>query len=212
MNAYEKSIQLGLSGSDAAVFSTLQAMGLTHTPINRAELMFNLNLLGMLQKVIGNNAAEKWRGTVLTMQDAVNAAGTTQQQAAMALWLSHITNPTNIQWDTTNPLYAAGFWGMYLAFKDQPGMPTTADFAAIAALGGGWIATTVQDFTAQRVAAEAAAAAAEEAEAQAVLNAAKQGYLAEANDAAINAILDDPNITQNELLAAFTTRLAEVWG
>lgn len=212
MNAYEKSKQLGLTGNDTTVFSTLQAMGLTHNPINRAELMFNLNLRKMLQKIVGNNVEEKWRGTVLTMQDAINAGGTQEQKDAMVLWLSHITNPTNVNWNTTDPAYAAGFWGMYLAFRDQPGMPTTADFTAIAALGGGWIATTVQDFTAQRIAAEAAAAAAEEAEAQAVLNAAKQGYLAEANDAAIHAISDDPSITQAELLAAFTTRLAEVWG
>lgn len=211
MNAYEKSQQLGLTGSDATVFSTIQAMGLTHIPINRAELVFNLNLLGMLQKVIGNNASEKWRGTILTMQDAVVAGGTTQQQAAVALWLSHITNPTNIQWDTTNPVYAAGFWGMYLEFKDQPGMPTTADFTAIAALGGGWIATTVQDFTAQRVAAENAIAAAAAAEEEAAVMAQKQAALAEATDTAIHAILDDSGITQNEVLAAFTTRLAEVW-
>lgn len=38
-------------------------------------------------------------------------------------------------------------------------MPTSADFAAIAALGGGWIATTLEDFTAQRLAAESAAVA-----------------------------------------------------
>lgn len=151
--------QLGLTGDDKTQFETLQTYGLTHKPINRAELMFSLNLLGMLQKVISNNADEKWRGSVLTMQDAINAVGTKQQQEAVALWLSHITNVSNVKWDTTNPAYAAGFWGMYVAFRDVPGMPTSADFAAIAALGGGWIATTLEDFTAQRQAAEAAAVA-----------------------------------------------------
>ena len=159
MNAYQKAQQLGLQGTDAEQFAALQQYGLTHNPINRAELMFNLNLLGMLQKVIGNNSDEKWAGTVLTMQDAINAAGTDQQKAAMRLWLSHITNVSNLKWDTTNPQYAAGFWGMYTAFRDLPGMPTSADFAAIAALGGGWIATTLEDFTAQRLAAESAAVA-----------------------------------------------------
>lgn len=47
---------------------------------------------------------------------------------------------------------------MYLAFRDQPGMPTSEDFATIASLGGGWIATTVEDFAAEREAAEHAAA------------------------------------------------------
>lgn len=211
MNAYEKSQQLGLTGTDVEVFAQLQAMGLTHSPINRAELMFNLNLLGMLQKVIGNNAAEKWRGTVLTMQDAINAGGTDLEKNAMALWLSHITNPTNVLWDTTNPLYAAGFWGMYTAYRDQPGMPTTANFTAIAALGGGWIATTVGDFTAQRIAAETAETARLESEANATLATNKQASLSEANDVAITLITDTPTVSKASLVAAFTTRLNLTW-
>lgn len=158
MNAYETAQQLGLTGDDKTQFETLQQYGLTHRPINRAELMFSLNLLGMLQKVISNNADEKWRGSVLTMQDAINAVGTKEQQDAVALWLSHITNISNVKWDTTRPEYAAGFWGMYVAFRDKPGMPTSQDFATVASLGGGWIATTVEDFTSQREAAELALA------------------------------------------------------
>lgn len=211
MNAYEKSQQLGLTGTDAEVFAQLQTMGMTHSPINRAELMFNLNLLKMLQRVVGNNVEEKWRGSVLTMQDAINSVGTQDQKDAMVLWLSHITNTTNLQWDTTNPLYSAGFWGMYTAFKDQPGMPTTANFTAIAALGGGWIATTVGDFTAQRLAAQAAEAARVEAEANAVLATTKQAALAEANDTAITLITDTPSASKTSLIAAFTTRLNETW-
>jgi len=205
MNSYEKAKQLGLTGDDKTVFTALQTMGLTHRPINRAELVFHLNLLGMLQKIIGNNAAEKWRGTVLSMQDAVNAVGTVEQQQAMALWLSHITNPSNVQWDTTNPQYATGFWGMYTAFRDQPGMPTTENFAAIAALGGGWIATTEADYTAEREAAE-------KAEAESTAAASKQGALAEANDTAIHLIAGNPlTVTKDQLVAAFTTRLSETW-
>lgn len=154
MNAYQLAQSLGLTGTDEEQFAQVQQLGLTHAPINRAELMFTLNLLGMLQKVIGNNSDEKWRGTVLAMQDAINAVGTKEQQAAIALWLSHITNTTNLKWDTTKPEYAAGFWGMYTTFRDQPWMPTTQDFTTVAQLGGGWIATTVEDFTAQRQAAE----------------------------------------------------------
>lgn len=158
MTAYEKAQQLGLVGTDDEVFKQLQPLGLSHRPINRAELVHVLNLLGMLRKRINNNADEKWTGTVLAMQDAIEAVGTDEQKKGMALWLSHITNPTNILWDTTQPEFAAGFWSMYQVFRDKPGMPTSEDFVTIASLGGGWIATTVEDYTAQRVAAETQAA------------------------------------------------------
>lgn len=158
MNAYEKAQALGLTGDDKTQFATLQQYGLTHRPISRAELVHTLNLIGMLRKKINNNADEKWTGTVLAMQDQIEAGGTDGQKQGMALWLSHITNPTNVLWDTTQPEFAAGFWSMYEAFRDQPGMPTSADFAAIAALGGGWIAITLEDFTAQREVAEHTAA------------------------------------------------------
>lgn len=184
MNAYEKAQELGLTGTDDEVFKQLQPLGLSHRPINRAELVHVLNLLGMLRKRINNNADEKWTGTVLAMQDAIEAVGTDEQKKGMALWLSHITNPTNLFWDTTQKEFAAGFWGMYQAFRDKPGMPTTDDFVTIAALGGGWIATTVEDYTAQRVAAETQAAEeAKRAAEQARINDFKQRF-----DAALNTI------------------------
>lgn len=158
MNAYQKAQSLGLAGDDKSQFATLQQYGLTHRPINRAELVHTLNLIGMLRKKINNNADEKWTGTVLAMQDQIEAGGTDEQKQGVALWLSHITNPTNLMWDTTQPQFAAGFWSMYEVFRDQSGMPTSEDFATIAALGGGWIATTLEDFTSQREAAESQAA------------------------------------------------------
>jgi len=211
MNAYEKAQQLGLTGTDDEVFKQLQVMGLSHHPINRAELVHVLNLLGMLRKRISNNADEKWTGTVLAMQDAIEAGGTDEQKKGMALWLSHITNPTNLLWDTTQKEFAAGFWDMYQAFRDKPGMPTTEDFITIAALGGGWIATTLEDFTAQREAAEKQAADEAKAEAEAAVRSSKQSALAEANDICIHLIDDIPSSTQAEVLAAFTTRLSETW-
>jgi len=70
-------------------------------------------------------------------------------------WLSHITNPRNTHWDTTDANYSAPFWAMAQAVAGGPGMPSVADFAAVAALGGGWLFAelTTEQFAAQRQAA-----------------------------------------------------------
>ena len=124
--------------TDEGILSTLQASGVTNKPIDRATLLHTLNMLGMLQKRVSNNADEKWSGSVLNMQTAIIANGTQAQIDGIRLWLSHVTNPTNTVWDTTKSEYAAPFWEMYQAFKDIPTMPTTEDFKALAELGGGW--------------------------------------------------------------------------
>jgi hypothetical protein len=129
------------------IADTLKASGVTHSAINRAMLVHILNIRGMLRKIVGNNSDEKWIGTVLNMQDAILALGTEDQKNGIRLWFSHITNVTNNVWDTTLPAFAAPFWSMVQVFADQPGMPTSADFAAIAELGGGWkfATTTAED-------------------------------------------------------------------
>ena len=124
--------------TDADIQATLQARGVTHSPINRANLMHILNLRGMLQKIVGNNSDEKWTGTVLAMQDMIISGGNAEQIAGIRLWLSHITNPTNQLWDTTQTEFAAPFWQLYQAFKDVPNTPSEVDFQALAVLGGGW--------------------------------------------------------------------------
>jgi hypothetical protein len=55
-------------------------------------------------------------------------------------------------------MYAAACWGLMLIYGDQEKMPTREDFAALAALGGGWrfAALTVEQFTAERETAEKA--------------------------------------------------------
>jgi len=70
-------------------------------------------------------------------------------------WLSHITNPRNTHWDTTDANYAGPFWALSQAVAGGPGMPSTDDFAAVAALGGGWLFAdlTAEQFAAQRTAA-----------------------------------------------------------
>lgn len=120
------------------IADALKATGVTAWPIDRAELVHLLNLRGMLRKIVGNNSDEKWTGSVLAMQDAILAAGTDAQKEAIRLWFSHITNVSNVKWDTTDQAFAVGFWQMFQAFKDLTTMPTTADFEAIADLGGGW--------------------------------------------------------------------------
>ena len=153
MNAYEKAQQLGLTGTDSEVVSVLKSTGLTARPIVLAELLFLLNFRGMLTKLVSNNADEKWTGTVLAMKAAIAADPTAT--AHVDRWLSHITNPRNTHWDTTDSAYSAPFWAMAQAVAGGPRMPSAADFEAVAALGGGWLFAdlTAEQFAAQREAA-----------------------------------------------------------
>jgi hypothetical protein len=157
MNAYEKAQQLGLTGTDSEIVAVLKATGLTARPIVLAELLFLLNFRGMLTKLVSNNADEKWTGTVLAMKAAIAADPTAT--AHVDRWLSHITNPRNTHWDTTDSAYSGPFWALSQAVAGGPGMPSAADFAAVAALGGGWLFAdlTAEQFTAQREAAESLA-------------------------------------------------------
>jgi hypothetical protein len=117
---------------------TLQSSGVTHRPIDRAELMHVLNMRGMLRKIVSNNDNEKWTGTVLAMQEAIVASGNAGFIDGIRLWFSHVTNVSNVKWDTSLSEFAAPYWAMAQAFGGVEGMPTVADFAFIASLGGGW--------------------------------------------------------------------------
>jgi hypothetical protein len=154
MNAYEKATELGLTGTSQEIVDQLIATGLTNKAVSRAELIHILNMRGMLTKIVGNNSDEKWTGSVLVMQDAIIAGGTAEQKDGIRKWLSHITNPTNMLWDTTHVAFSAPFWQMYKTFADLPTMPSTEDFTAIADLGGGWV---FADLTVEQYEAEAAA-------------------------------------------------------
>jgi hypothetical protein len=153
MNAYETSINLGLTGTDAEQVATLKATGVTARPIVLSELLFLLNFRGMLTKLVSNNSDEKWSGTVLAMKAAIAADAVAT--AHVDRWLSHITNPRNTHWDTTDANYAAPFWALAQAVAGGPGMPSVEDFSAVAALGGGWLFAdlTTEQFAAQRNAA-----------------------------------------------------------
>jgi hypothetical protein len=156
MNAYKKAQSLGLTGTDAEIVATLKATGLTARPIVLSELLFLLNFRGMLTKIVSNNSDEKWAGTVLAMKAAIAADAVAT--AHVDRWLSHITNPRNTHWDTTDANYSAPFWAMSQAVAGGSGMPSVADFAAVVALGGGWMFAdlSVDQFAEQRTAAESA--------------------------------------------------------
>lgn len=155
MNAYEKAQQLGLIGTDSEQVAVLKSTGLTARSIILSELLFLLNFRGMLTKLVSNNADEKWTGSVLAMKAAI--AADPVATAHVDRWLSHITNPRNTHWDTTDSAYSGPFWAMAQAVAGGQGMPSVEDFAAVAALGGGWLFAdlTVETFAAQREAAEA---------------------------------------------------------
>ena len=136
---YEDISALVDAGNSAAEIATeLASSGVTKEPINRATLLFLLNMRGMLTKLVSNNTDEKWTGTVLNMQDAILAAGTDEQKSSIRTWLSHITNPTNTIWDTTDETYAKPFRDMVTAFAGVEGMPTAEDFQAVVDIGGGY--------------------------------------------------------------------------
>ncbi len=159
MNAYEKAQSLGLTGTDAEIVAALKATGITARPIVLAELLFLLNFRGMLTKLVSNNADEKWTGTVLAMNAAI--AADPVATAHVHRWLSHITNPRNTHWDTTDSAYSAPLWALSQAVAGGPGMPSAEDFAAVAGLGGGWLFAdlTAEEFAEQRQAAIDAEAA-----------------------------------------------------
>lgn len=158
MNAYEKSIALGLTGKDEEILAILRPI--TVQPINLAYLMEVLNFRGMLRKTDGQGGQERWQGTLQNLKAALVAMGLTDYVTSYELWFSHVTNPRQVSWDTREPQWAAAFLAMEANFAGGDGMPSTEDFEAVAALGGGrpYIATTVEEFAAQRTAAEAQAA------------------------------------------------------
>lgn len=157
MNAYEKAQQLGLTGTDSEIILQLIATGITHQPISLAYLMEMLNLRGMLRKTDGSGGQERWVGTLQNLKAALVALEQAAAVTAYETWFSHVTNPRQVSWDTRLPEYSAGFWSMYRTFADGPNMPTSADFVAIAALGGGWQfwTLTLEEYQSQKAAGEA---------------------------------------------------------
>ena len=152
-NAYEKAVSLGLTGTDAEIVATLKAMGLTARKVNLGELTLLLRNRSMLTKLTYEDpqTGMKWNGSVAMMIVGM-AAGNHPALPAVNKWFSHITDPRSESFDTTDPAIAAEFWGLAQAVGGGKGMPSVADFAAVAALGGGWLFADLTDvqFAAQR--------------------------------------------------------------
>lgn len=156
MNAYEKSVALGLTGTDQEKVDVLKT--LTATPIRLDYLLEMLNFRGMLRKTDGSQGQERWVGSLQNLKAALVALNLTEKVQAYEMWFSHVTNPRQATWDTRFPQWAAAFYAMELAFADQPNMPSQADFDAVVALGGGrpYASLTDQQFAAQQAAAQQA--------------------------------------------------------
>lgn len=204
MNAYGKSIVLNLTGTDAEIVSQLQPI--TARPIDLSYLMELLNFRGMLRKTDGAGGQERWQGTLPNLKAALVALNQTDAVTQYETWFSHVTNPRQSSWDTSLPAYAAAFYQLEQSFADQPNMPTAADFEAVAQLGGGrpYLTLTEHDYATQKQSAIDAAT-------EASVKSAQQSALAEANDTALHLIADTDDVTQQQVLAAFTARLAQEW-
>ncbi len=157
MNSYQYAKQNNLLGTDAEIVEQLSVLGVTATSIDIACLMELLNFRAMLRKTDGSGGSERWVGTLQNLKGSLAKLGMVDAVAGYETWFSHVTNPRQSKWDTTRPEFSASFWQLYLVFADQPGMPTKADFEAIAALGGGWLFAdlTVYKFQADKLAYEA---------------------------------------------------------
>ena len=158
MELIETSVTIDEDGStDAEAVAALQASGVTARKIDLAYLMELLNFRGMLRKTDGSGGQERWVGTLQNIKAALVAMNQEAMVTAYETWFSHVTNPRQTHWDTTQPEYAAGFWSMRSTFADGDGMPSAEDFAAVAALGGGWLFAdlTVEKYSAEKVEAAA---------------------------------------------------------
>lgn len=199
MSTYQYAQSLGLTGTPQEIVDQLKATGLTVRSIVLSDLLFLLNFRGMLTKIVSNNADEKWTGTVLALKAAI--AADPVATAHVDRWLSHITNPRNTHWDTTDVNYAAPFWALSQALGGVPGMPSVEDFAAVAALGGGWrfANLTVEQYNSEKDAYDAA-------QAQAALLAQRDSYR-QRFDAALNTL---GTSEQADGIAALRTMIDEM--
>lgn len=152
------SVSLGLTGTDQEKVDVLKT--LTANPIRLDYLLEMLNFRGMLRKTDGSQGQERWVGTLQNLKAALIALNLTEKVTAYEMWFSHVTNPRQVTWDTRFHQWAAAFYAMEQSFAGQPNMPSQADFDAVVTLGGGrpYLSTTVEQFAAQRSAAQGVAA------------------------------------------------------
>ena len=125
------------AGDFVACRDAVRAIRVTAAHIDLGEMLYLMNFRGMLVRLIRpTDSGEKWSGTLVNM---VLAEGTPANlQLALQQFFSHITNDRNSTFQTNTAEFGGLFATIIAAFADQPAMPTTADFEAVLALGGGW--------------------------------------------------------------------------
>ena len=158
MNAYETAQSLALTGTDAEIVAALRATGLTHTKISIGDLLFLLRNRAMMTRLIRpTDTGEKWGGSLINLILYATDSLPVEVSRSIETFFSHITDDRSQFFDTTMLAHSAPFWAMSQGLGGSPTMPTVDDFAAVAALGGGWMFAdlTTEQFTAQRTDAEA---------------------------------------------------------
>ncbi len=156
MNAYETAVSIGITGDVVTQYNTFKQYGLTKNKIAIGDLLFLLSDRDMMVRLIRPaDTGEKWSGSLINLILYINSVGTPEQIVGVNKFFSHITNDRNTWFDTTNPNYSGPLLVMRSLFADQPTMPTSADFDALAGLGGGYVCGTLEEFTNQRDEAEA---------------------------------------------------------
>lgn len=136
MNALQKAKILGIDQLDTTTIVNILKT-ITLYPINLAYLMEMLNFRGMLRKTDGSAGQERWVGTLQNLKSVLISLGMTDKVSAYEMWFSHVTNPRQVNWDTSKPEFAVAFFEMQIAFADGEGMPSHDDFNAVVSLGGG---------------------------------------------------------------------------
>lgn len=188
----------------AEIADALNADRRTIRKIDLGELLFLMNNRGMLTRLMyPDEDGIKWAGTVVNMVKHVRA-NAPQFAPTINQWFSHITNDRNTNFDTSDATYAASFQLIRSNFAGQTGMPTVADFDAIAGLGGGYRFNNV---TAEQV---TAALSARDAETR------TQTRLSTLNDAIDTARqsvdLADASLTLEQVQSAVSAAIANAWG
>ena len=125
------------AGDFVACRDAVRAIRITASHIDLGEMLYLMNFRGMLVRLIRpTDSGEKWAGTLVNM---VLAEGTPANlQLTLQQFFSHITNDRNSTFQSNTAEFGGLFATIISAFADQPSMPTTADFEAVLALGGGW--------------------------------------------------------------------------
>ena len=152
MNAFEKAVSLGLTGTDAEIVGKLQTLTAGPIPIANVLQWFDDQNLAELDPI--DNA---WVGSLVSV--VKNPATPAPLAAGLRKLFVHLAKRTSQTVDTTDLTFAVEVWTL-LGYLIQMGVVTTGQRDSFYLLDGGrpYKDLTVEEFDAQRVAADAAIA------------------------------------------------------